>query len=119
MTKGYTDHFLLPLLGLMSEYELYQFVRWDFDSDQHPVRFFVPCDDLFAAYDSDAVEITPSNLGVFRQSLKEATEIDENSGLAFGCDLFCCRDRQSRPRKAAYPGHPQLIDLFDAAGPLR
>lgn len=63
---------------------------------------FVNCNDLFAWATADAEEVTPENIKVLEQTLKDVKDV---GGLTCYADnLFACRIRGMRPQWCAYPG---------------
>lgn len=92
-------------------------IWWRTDSEYAPITFFVNCNDLFAWATADAEDVTPENIHLLEQSIKDVRAIDDCSQMAGS--LFCCRARKLRPQGAAYPKDERLWALFDECGPDR
>lgn len=90
---------------------------WRTDGEYAPITFFVNCNDLFWWATSDAEDVTPENVHLLEESIKDVEAIDDCSSWA--TSLFCCRSRKMRPQGAAYPKDKRLWPLFDACGPAR
>ena len=77
------------------------------------------CNDLFWWACADVEEITPNDLSLFEQCIKDCEAI-ENFYSAYAGTVFVCRKRGLRPQNACYPDYPkELWLLLDSAGPER
>lgn len=92
-------------------------LHWRVDGEYAPVSFFVMCNDFFDWACADVEAITPDNLPVLEQALKDCKALDNEE---WGAELFCARVREMRPQGAFYKSIPEeLWPLFDACGPVR
>lgn len=94
-------------------------VWWRTDApDYDPITLLVNCNDFFVWGSSDAEEITPENVEVLEQAVKDVEAITGNTRQA---DLlFCARINKLRPQGAYYKYiKEELWPLFDACGPER
>lgn len=94
-----------------------EMIWWRTDTEYAPITFFVNCNDLFWWATSDAETVTPENIHLLEESIKDVEAVDDISELAG--DLFCCRSRKMRPQGAAYSKDKRFWPLFDACGPDR
>jgi len=134
MSEEQKIEFIRSILSLgdgFNDYgDLWESIWWRTDPEYAPVTFFVNCNDVFYWACADCETITPDNLPLLIQSVKDVRSqlaptdvnqfIEEYECGSLGAMLFCCRVRGMRPQ------HPQLehIDqkfqhLFLACGPER
>jgi len=95
-------------------------VWWRTDDEYAPITLFVNCNDLFFWGCSDCEEITPDNIELLEQAVKDVKALTGNNGDATA--VFCCRARNMRPQNAWYSTNhfpAEIWPLFDAAGPER
>ena len=93
---------------------------WRTDGEYTPVTLWINCNDLFYWACADLEEITPDNIELLEQSLKDVDEAEDRRYSVYGPQLFCCRFRKMRPQRPFYRGMPEkLKPLFDACGPER
>lgn len=110
--------FVYRWLDLACRYDMQDSFWWRTDGEYAPVTIFVNCNDLFWWATADSEQVTPDNLDVLEQAIKDCRAIDDCSSC--GIDLFCCRLRKMRPQGACYKHiKKELWHLFDAAGPER
>jgi hypothetical protein len=84
------------------------------------VTFSVNCGDLFWWGTADCEPITPENVGVLEQAIRDACVVDRYAGPTQAGSLFCARVRGMRPQGACYKSIPEAFwPLFDACGPAR
>lgn len=83
------------------------------------LRFYANCSDIFVWGCSDLEEITPRNIDVLEQSIQDCRDAADDHH--WGVLLFVARVRQMRPQGAVLKQitNPQVLALFDAAGPKR
>lgn len=121
----YSMDFVRRLLELGEKYEMQGEIYWRCGPQygggefNDPASFFVNCNDLFWWACADLEEITPENIGVLEQALKDCDAVEPRLGSIYGPSLFACRVRGMRPQGAAYPKDEKYWALFDAAGPER
>lgn len=95
-------------------------VWWRTDDEYAPITLFINCNDVFLWGCSDCEEVTPDNIAILEQCVKDVELITERRRHAEV--LFCCRVRNMRPQGAYYEERycpKELWSLFDAAGPER
>lgn len=105
---------------------------WRTDApDYAPVTIMANCNDLFYWACADCEEVTPENIHILEQCLKEWTVFREAwradkgktvpyVGSHIAVELFAARVRKMRPQGACYSSFPpEIAALFDAAGPDR
>lgn len=95
-------------------------VWWRTDDEYAPITLLVNCNDLFFWGCSDCEEVTPENISILEQAVKDVEAITGSQRHAD--QVFCCRVRGMRPQGACYDERyfPKPIwPLFDAAGPER
>lgn len=132
LTSQNANYMTLPnseVINLLDEPEFYlrvmkatafgfcDMIWWRTDDEYAPITFFVNCNDLFWWASADCEKVTPENIHLLEESLKDIAEIDDCSEM--GGELFCCRSRKIRPQGAAYPKDERMWSLFDACGPDR
>jgi hypothetical protein len=77
------------------------------------------CNDLFFWACADAEDITPRDLPLYEQAIKDCEAI-QPSYSAYAGTIYACRKRGMRPQNPCYSGYPkELWPLLDAAGPER
>ncbi len=98
------------------------------DTDLH---FFVNCNDVFAWGCADCEEVTPENVRVLEESIRDCENAFDGTAkhhgggtvehLCYGPMLFCCRVRETRPQGAVMKDfkNPKVLALFDAVGEKR
>lgn len=96
-------------------------IWWRTDEEYAPITFFVSCNDLFYWACSDSERITPENIELLEQTVKDVETLTKSQ--TFADQLFVCRQRQMRPQGACYDeryiGPKELWPLYDACGPSR
>lgn len=95
-------------------------VWWRTDAPEYdPITLMVSCNDFFIWGSSDGEEITPENIEVLEQAVKDVEAL--TGGKRTYADLlFCARVSKLRPQGAYYKYLPkELWPLFDACGPVR
>ena len=107
--------FIKDVLKVLSDYDIETSLCWGFTDDK--LELFINCNDRFWWAAGDSEEITPENLPILEQALKNVKAL--SNFTFYGADLFCCRVRGMRPQGAAYPERRELWPLFDACGPER
>jgi len=110
--------FVMRVLGLASKWDICGSLWWRIDGEYAPITFFVNCNDVFYWGCADAETITPENVDLLEQSMKDA-EGTHQYGELYGTMLWCARVRKQRPQGAAYPDERELWPLFDECGPER
>lgn len=101
---------------------------WHVDGED--LHLFALCNDTFWWATADAEEITPDNLDVLEQTLRDVQALEaarEGPVTPTTClpevylpDLFAARARGMRPQQPFYKRlSPELAALFDACGPVR
>ena len=104
--------FTLEVLRLMALYDETQSLMWQVHGGV--VEFHINCSDVFWWGCADAEEITPNNLPLLEQSLKDVGDLGD------GPHLFVSRVRKLRPQGAMYKYiNGELWPLFDECGPDR
>lgn len=84
------------------------------------LEFYVRCNDFFWWATSDSEQVTPANVHILEESMRDAKAAHDVLGKLYGGLLFCARARKMRPQGAYYDHLPkELWPLFDAAGPER
>lgn len=101
------------------------------------IIFMVNANDLFYWATADGEEITPENLPVLKQAVRDvraAFGVTDEPAPSLrsepwdrwyhagsrGATLFCCRVRGMRPQRPCYEHIPtELHALYDACGPVR
>lgn len=111
--------FIWKLLEVTS-FDIADEIWWRTDGEYSPVTFFVVCNDLFWWGTADCEAITPENIYLLEESIKELKELGE-SKYYLATSLFCCKARKMRPQK---PFYKEIIpencqELFNACGPER
>lgn len=93
--------------------------------DDGLIHAYMVINDVFQRGCADLEEITPENLSVFEQALKDVysanppLESPAPANLQIGSDagiLFACRNRKQRPFKheGTYPVHASVVPLIEA-----
>lgn len=102
MTYPETD-FILRLLTLSArdDISLYWHINEESETEDR-LTCYINCNDLFAWATADAEEVTPENISVLEQAIKDVKEV--GGLLCYAEALFACRVRKMRPQKPAYPG---------------
>lgn len=128
--KTVTLEFLLKIFEAAS-YEYCNDLFWRTDGEYAPVTFWVNCNDLFYWACADNEEITPENVELLKNTIKECEQYDEEDRKnnvdfsntfisAYSTLLFCCRVRKMRPQGPYYKHIPKKYHyLFDVCGPER
>ena len=111
--------FILKVLEITSRYDCTDMIWWRCDGEYTPVTFFVNCNDTFAWACSDCEKITPENIQMFEDTLREVESIIDST--AYAGELFVARVRKMRPQGASYKEcyDKRLWHLFDSCGPAR
>ena len=116
------EEFLLRVLKCFdecSEGGSHDDIWWRTDGEYAPVTIWVNCSDLFYWGTADLEKITPENLPLLEQTMKDVKAAGV-SPYVHGASVFACRSRKMRPQGAVYKDEESaLIELFDACGPLR
>jgi hypothetical protein len=118
MTMSADCDFILRVLRVASEYDLFGDLFWHMRGQSAPVAFCINCNDLFEWACADAEEVTPENIAELEKACAECLAAGDK-GCIYGGSLFCCRVRKMRPQGAAYPRNAAVWPLFDACGPER
>lgn len=117
------DHeFVERILRLfaMFPYDMNDTLLWRVDGKWAPITFMVNCNDDFWWATSDCEVITPDNIELLEQSIRDAVDTAGDPRDAYwGVLLFCARIRGMRPQGAAYPEKAALQELLNSAGPER
>jgi hypothetical protein len=79
-------------------------------------QFAVDCSSMFDRGSVDAEPLTPENLHILEQAVRDVQQIPGMADSDWGSTLFVARIRGRRPR-GLFP--EQLQALFDAVGPPR
>jgi hypothetical protein len=112
------EEFLTEFFRLTDEYELYD--SWYWRVIDGKVTLYANCGDVFDWGSADLEDITPENISVLEQSMKDLYETECSANVVYAASLFCARVRKLRPQGAYYKYlKPPVIALFDACGPLR
>ncbi len=123
--------FVLRALKLIADARMCQDVTWRMAGSCAPVSFFITyMDELFFKSTHGAQELTPSNIDLFEQTIRDLTMVSVSNYLSGSSErdttmhcvanLFCARVRQLRPQGAMYRFLPSATwALFDACGPVR
>lgn len=122
MTKNVTLEFVCRVLEIfdgedgLSASNLW----WRTDDEYAPITLFVNCNDMFFWACSDCEKLTPENLHILEQAVKDVKAVTGDSEHA---DLlFCCRVRKMQPQGAVFDEKylpKRLWSLFAAAGEHR
>jgi len=115
-----TLEFILDVLDTFAKEDMCNEIWWRTDSpDYNPITFIVTCNDFFGYASADAEIITPENLPILKQSMKDCTDskghCSEESIL-----LFCARVRNRKPLDAylSETKHKLMyFNLFNNLGP--
>ncbi len=115
--EGYT--FLCRVLAVYDKADIQGSLFWRV-YDGKP-KLLATCNDTFWWATADCEEITPENVDVLEQALRDIESLDERSGAVIYMDeLFVARVRKMRPQRPWYMGKsPAVAALFDACGPER
>lgn len=114
------DEFILKVFQLLNEADAESYFYWRTDDIYYPLTLFVNSNDIFWWGCADCEELTPENLPVLEQSLKDAKEASgEKYPPDWSIELFVCRVNKMRPQGAAYPYDKTAWPLLDACGPER
>lgn len=93
---------------------------WRTDGEYAPVTFFAKCSDVFCWGCADMETITPDNISVLEDAVRDCRAVGRPMALLHAVTLFCCRARRMRPQGAVYDGIDEKVwHLFDACGPKR
>jgi hypothetical protein len=104
----------------MAECDCQSLLWWRTDAEYAPVTFFIQCSDEFDLATADCERVTPENLQVLKDAIKDCQVAEKDKWAVYGPLLFCARVRKMRPMKMSYPkDEPAVGELFDAAGPER
>jgi hypothetical protein len=119
-------NFILKVLYIFKDIDCQDDLWWYMDSEKGPVSFSVNCNDLFYWACADSEDITPDNIELLEQTIRDIrARIDNNitmdRAMLFQAPiLFVARVRKMRPQGAAYGYiNSKIWDLFDACGPER
>lgn len=115
------EEFLLRFFRATS-FDLCDSCFWRTDGEYAPLSIFVNCNDLFYWAMADCETLTPENIEVFEQSIKDTNKAinNENESNEWGPLLFCARVRKMRPQTPYYKYIPDTIkNLFNECGPER
>lgn len=114
--------FLMKVLKLFADYELQGQLHWECEEEDDPISLSVNCNDLFWWGSGDSEDITPENIQVLEDSIKDCKKI-KHSMVGHGIELFAARVRKMRPQGCCYPDrfpeNKKLWPLLDACGPKR
>lgn len=124
--------------------DLWECLWWRTDGEYAPVTFFVNCNDLFYWASADCETLTPDNLPLLLQAVKDVRVafgvdvhdsrelLDGKTGVpderwnnwfhsgGHGASLFCARVRGMRPQRPVMRKlDARLLPLFEACGPER
>lgn len=82
--------------------------------------FYVNCNDTFEWACSEGEEVTPENIQILEEAMKDCDAVLSHGGYIYGTMLFAARVRKCRPQNAVYPqSQPGVCVLLDQAGPER
>lgn len=92
---------------------------WRTNEEWEPLTLFVNCSDLFWWATCDDETLTPDNIDMLEQAVKDIQAITPDDYTKAHI-LFCCRLRQMRPQTPYYKYIPEALHpLFNACGPER
>lgn len=109
----------IEILAYIASEDLCGTIWWRCDGKFAPITIFVNCNDLFFWAAADTEPITPETLPILKQAIEDAKKIDDVDGSFVGLELYCCRIREIRPQRPAYPKNDKFHALFDSCGPER
>lgn len=94
---------------------------WRCDAPEYdPATLFINCSDFFHWACSDSVEVTPENVHILEESIRDCRQVTNERYPNEAPLLFCSRVRGMRPQKPYYEAlDAKLWRLFDACGPDR
>jgi hypothetical protein len=110
--------FFMRVLKIFEDLDLRDFLTWS-SQNPAPLWFLVNCSDTFDWGTADSEKLTPENLHVLEQSIKDVQSFGYNfSELHWATTLFCARVRGERPMpQVSVPEDLQVF--FNEAGPPR
>lgn len=110
--------FLLRVLRVTAETDMYDELYWAFDTMAGPFFIGIKCSDEFYWGCADDEELTPDNIAVLEQAIVDCRQVTKYGNI-YAPQLFCCRMRKMRPQGCAYPSELEMWPLIDACGPER
>jgi hypothetical protein len=112
------EEFIIKVLKVIYEADIHSDLTWSFDANDK-LSFQINCSDVFYWGGSDFEELTPENLHVLEESIRDVNEACGNDHANYAAELFCSRIRKMRPQGAAYPSNSLLWPLIDVCGEYR
>jgi hypothetical protein len=115
--RGMTSEETMTVLRFLVERDM-AIDKFYFDTD-NGIVIAENCNDLFFWACADAEDITPSDLPMLEQAIKDCEAVGSCLS-AYAGTIYACRKRGMRPQNPCYSGYPKdLWPLLDAAGPER
>jgi len=98
-----TEQDAIKVLAFIAKHNLHDHIWWRCDGEYAPITIWVNCNDLFYWAQADAEDLNIGDLPILEQAIVDLSAIDDVLGACYSTDLYCCRKRQMRPQKPAYP----------------